>query len=310
MTDPAKIDPNKQRGAILLRIPSKKRRQHHVWRRYLNAWSTNGQVHCLMNNRIFSARTTKVAVEQDFYKIGKLTAADIALIRLLVIDVKGLHPLTRNNHEDFLKMMIAPTVFEGHSAETDDLIDTFHTNALEDYHARIESSFLPLLESALRRDLSFYSDGESCITLFHFMATQHMRTKGIKVKTIDILKQKCNVDASRIWGIMSHMFAANIGMGLYLERTKRKLVLVENTTDEAFVTGDQPLINLHGDGEKPPEALSWYYPISPALALLLTEVNEEPIFSTASLTDLQHFRPHARRKSLILLGRAEDFAKM
>jgi hypothetical protein len=284
-----KIDPSARRSAI----PSspaavKKRRQHHVWQHYLKAWSTDGQLYCLMNGRIFPTGTMTIAVERYFYKIGKLTAADIALIRFLVIDVEGLHPLTRKNHEDFLRMVTAPAMFEGQTMDLDDLIDTFRTNALEDYHAAIEASFLPLLERALRKDISFYSDQQSCITLFHFLASQHMRTKGIKVKTIEILKRKDGLDASRIWGILSHMFATNIGMGVFLQRETRELVLVENTTDLAFITGDQPLVNLNGgDGTKSPAMLSWYYPLSPRLALLLTEVGQEPTFTTASLTSAQ-----------------------
>jgi hypothetical protein len=293
---PKKIDPNTRRRAIPLRQGAvKKRRQHHVWQQYLKPWSTNGQLHCLMDDRIFPTGTTAVAVEQYFYKIGRLTAADIALIRFLVIDVKGSHPLTRKNHEDFLKLVTAPTLFEGESPELDDLIDRFRTNALEDYHAGIEASFLPLLQSALRRDINFYSDDRSCITLFHFLASQHMRTKGIKVKTIDVLKRNSGLDVSRIWGIMSHMIATNIGMSVYLERTKRKLILVENTTDRTFITGDQPLINLHSD--EPPTALSWYYPISPRLALLLTGVDEDPAFSTASLIPTQVSDLNARMVS-------------
>jgi hypothetical protein len=265
----------------------RKHRQHHVWQRYLKAWSNDGQLYCLMDGRVFPAGTTVIAVEQHFYKIGKLTAADIALIRFLVIDVKGLHPLTRRNHEDFLKMVTMPTLFEGASEDLDELIETFRTNALEDYHAGIEASFLPLLESALNKDISFYSDEQSCITLFHFLASQHMRTKGIKVKTIEILERKSGLDASRIWAIMSHMFATNIGMGVYLERKRRQLVLVENTTGLEFITGDQPVINLHGGAQKSPATLSWYYPVSPHLALFLTEVDEEPAFSTAGLTSAQ-----------------------
>jgi Protein of unknown function (DUF4238) len=228
--------------------PDKKRRQHHVWQEYLKAWSVNGQLYCLMDGRIFPTGTTVIAVEQYFYKIGKLTAAGIASIRFLLIDVKGVHPLARKNHEDFLTLVTTPALFEGEAEDLDNLIDTFRTNALEDYHAGIEASFLPLLERALNRDISFYSDEQSRITLFHFLASQHMRTKGIKEKTIEILKRKSNLDVSRIWDIMSHMSATNIGMSLYLEKERRQLVLVENTTELAFITGDQPIINLDGDG--------------------------------------------------------------
>ncbi|PPQ34090.1 hypothetical protein CCR94_00085 [Rhodoblastus sphagnicola] len=141
-----------------------------------------------------------------------------------------------------------------------------------------------VLERALRKDISFYSDEQSCVTLFHFLASQHMRTKGVKVKSIEILKRDHGLDISRIWAVMSHMFATNIGMTVFLERKRRKLILVENTTNLAFITGDQPLINLRGGGGKSPTELCWYYPISPCLALILTEVQEEPAFSTASLT--------------------------
>lgn len=265
----------------------KKRRQHYVWQQYLKAWSTEGHLYCLMNGRIFPTGTTAIAVESYFYKIGKLTTTDVALIKFLLIDVKGVHPLTRKNHENFLKLVTAPALFEGAVSDLDDLLDTFRTNVLEDYHARIETSFLPLLQRALNKDIDFYTDDRSCINLFHFLASQHMRTKSVKAKTIEILKRKNGLDVSRIWGILSHMFATNIGMGVYLERKNRRLVLLENTTELPFITGDQPVVNLHGDGKNPPASLSWYYPISPRLALLLPEVNEDPALSTESLTPAQ-----------------------
>jgi hypothetical protein len=86
---------------------------------------------------------------------------------------------------------------------------------------------------------------------------------------------------------MSHMVATNISMSVFLERKKRRLVLIGNTTQLTFIAGDQPITNLHGGGEKSPAALSWYYPISPHLALLLPEAGEKPAVSTASLTPAQ-----------------------
>lgn len=211
-----------------------------------------------------------------------------------MIEVKGIHPLMRKNHEEFLALVAAPGVFEGETKELDEVIDTFRANALEDYHSGIEASFLPSLKRALREDITFYSDEQSCITLFHYLATQHMRTKGIKVKTIETLHRKSGLDVSRIQDIMSHMAATNIGLSLFLERKKRQLILVENTTDLEFITGDQPIVNLHGDSKNPPKTLSWYYPISPRLALLLPEVDEEPAVSTKGLTSVQVNNLNAR----------------
>jgi hypothetical protein len=81
-----------------------------------------------MDGGIFPTGTKRLAIEQDFYKIGKLTAADIALVRFLLIDVKGVHPL-RKNHEDFLKLITMPALFENEAEGLDDLIDTFRTRA-------------------------------------------------------------------------------------------------------------------------------------------------------------------------------------
>ncbi len=83
------------------------------------------------------------------------------------------------------------------------------------------------------------------------------------------------------------MFAVNIGASLFAEWKKRKLVLVHNHTGVTFVTGDQPIINLHAGTAVPPTKLSLYYPISPCLALILSEPDEEPSFSTESLTSMQ-----------------------
>jgi len=54
-----------------------------------------------------------------------------------------------------------------------------------------------------------------------------------------------------------------------------------------FITGDQPIINMNGDGLRPSTELCFYYPVSPRSALLLPEANEQPAFSSASLTAAQ-----------------------
>jgi hypothetical protein len=135
--------------------------------------------------------------------------------------------------------------------------------------------------------VSFYSTEEGCITFLHFICTQLMRTKGIKARTIEIVKQKNGHDLTRIWDIMSHMFSVNIGASLFLERKKRKLAIIENSTDVPFITGDQPVINLRGNRMQPVTTFSLYYPLAPRLALILSEVDEDPALSTDSLTPTQ-----------------------
>jgi len=270
----------------------KKRRQHHVWQHYLRSWTVDDQLFCLRNGEIFATGTNSVAVDRDFYKLHKLTAEDLALIKMLVIE--PAHPLAKQHHEHLLMQLAGPSRFVEQNRDRlpnieqfDELLDVHQTNALEDYHAGIENSFLPLLDDILKRDLSFYERDDDCINFFHFICTQQMRTKGVKARSIERVRTHDGKDLTRIWDIMTHMFAFNIGMSLFLERKRRELVLIHNSTDVPFITGDQPITNLRGDGIRPPDEVCFYYPVSPSLALLLTEADKEPAFSTESLTSSQ-----------------------
>jgi hypothetical protein len=270
-------------------VEAKKHRQHHVWQHYLRSWTVGGRIFCLGDGRIFATGTSAIAVETDFYKLHKLTAADIVLIRTLVIE--QAHPIAKRNHEEFLQKLMMPLRFVEHNRtklsnidQIDDYIDTFQTNVLEDYHAHIEAAFIPLLDRALCGDIGFYDNTDTCISFLHFLSTQYLRTKGIKNRSIEIVERENGIDMRRIWDVISPMFSLNTGCSLFLERRERKLVLVRNSTDTLFITGDQPVINLHGGGSPPVTKFTLYYPLSPTLALFLCEAGETAPYATDSLT--------------------------
>jgi hypothetical protein len=269
----------------------KKHRQHHVWQHYLQAWAVKGKIFCLRDGKIFRADTKNVAVEHHFYKLHRLTAEDVALLKFFVIDPG--HEYGKRVHENFLNMLLAPRMFVERNRHLlkntamDAFLETQEINVLEDYHASIERSFLPLLRKLTEGDVSFYSNDDDCMTFLHYIATQHMRTKGIKVRIVEGIQQIAGKDISRIWDIASLMFAVNIGGSLYVERKRRQFKLLHNNTEVAFITGDQPVINLHGKRPVPPTEVSLYYPISAKAAVILGEVDEEIPYSTETLTAAQ-----------------------
>jgi hypothetical protein len=55
-------------------IPVKKPSQHHVWQQYLRAWSVDGKVYCLQDDRIFPTGTPVLGMTTDFYKLQPFTA--------------------------------------------------------------------------------------------------------------------------------------------------------------------------------------------------------------------------------------------
>lgn len=266
-----------------------KRRHHHVWQHYLKPWTSGGRIWCLQNGRVFPTGTTAIAVERDFYKLHALTPTDVDLIRHLFADS---HPAAKKNFGQLLDLLYAPfraaeqTRRQSSRIAIDAALDEYASNVLEDYHATIEASFIPMLELALKQDLSFYTD-ERCIPFLNFLSTQYIRTKGIKKRSIALSTENGYPDLSRAWNIMIHMFAANIGASLYSERKRRRLVLINNNTNVPFITGDQPAINLKASSPHPPEKLSIFYPISPQLALILADVDESSLFPEIGLTPEQ-----------------------
>lgn len=268
-----------------------KRQHHHVWQRYLKSWTTSdGSIWCLQNGHTFATGTPVIAVEKDFYKLHKLTNEDVELIKALFD--KG-HPLSKRNHANLLNMVMAPFQITEQvknpqrRAIIEQLLDNYASDVLENYHASIEASFIPSLESALNGDISFYIDDERCIPFLNYLCTQFMRTKGIKERAIKLCDADKSANLGRVWNVLIHMFATNIGASLYRERKQRRLILVRNHTDVPFITGDQPAINLKGTRPRLPENLSIYYPVSPQLALILADVDERPLFPAEGLAAAQ-----------------------
>jgi hypothetical protein len=271
-----------------------KRQHHHVWQRHLKSWATkDGAIWCLQEGRLFATGTPVIAVEKDFYKLQRLTQKDVALLKILF---EHAHPLSTKHHAGLVNDLMRPfqmaELFGGQpklGAEFDRRLDEYASNVLEDYHAGIEVLFLPFLDRALNADIGFYSDPQCCIPFLHYLSTQYMRTKGIKERSIELCNADKSADLARVWNVLIHMFAFNIGSSLFLERRRRKLVLVHNRTEVPFITGDQPAINLKGGARprRPPENLCVYYPIAPQLALFLTDVDEESPFAPEGVTPTQ-----------------------
>jgi hypothetical protein len=55
----------------------KKRKQHYIWRYYLNAWATDEQIFCLRENKIFKTNLMNIGNIRDFYRLKELSNQDI-----------------------------------------------------------------------------------------------------------------------------------------------------------------------------------------------------------------------------------------
>jgi Protein of unknown function (DUF4238) len=251
---------------------AKKPKQHYVWQKYLEAWTEGGALYCLLNGRIFSTGTARVGFENHFYGLKDITDEDLKLLNLLLTR-ENPHPASKSHEELVLRNVLGPTLQARQnpqilkSPQISQLLESYNANAIDNQHTVIESRAVPMLAKLLDEDISWFDDQKQAISFCAFLAAQSMRTRKVKQRTIDRIKANMNVDFSRIWDILGLIFAFRLGATLFFERTTRPPVLVRNETGVDFLTADQPVVNLDADGENPPDTLTFYYPLSPGLAL-------------------------------------------
>ncbi|MEL7608814.1 MAG: DUF4238 domain-containing protein [Bacillota bacterium] len=262
----------------------KKRKQHYVWKHYLEAWTVDGQLFCLRDKNIFPTNLINIAQKRDFYRLNELTENDIALIKLLWIDTSP--PLLRPLHMDLLNgFNLAFEIKKLYEAsgkidlELEKQLDVTMNNLEENFHCGIEGLAIPYLENVRSGDIAFYADEGNRIEFNYFLATQYLRTNHIKehIKTAfsDMPRKyaQFGLNIERVWNVVSHILATNMGYVLSREDSNMQLILLYNNTKIPFITSDQPIVNIRADhlSFDAPTEFELYYPHTPNLALILSE---------------------------------------
>lgn len=263
-----------------------KKNQHYVWQNYLRPWTDDGKLFCLRNGKIFRTNSKNIAVERYFYRTDALTKREIEFIEHLVI--KRAHPVLQRLHRSWLVTFDMPfQMIErwktkgGDPRKLEELEKFVKNNLHEEVHAQLERRAIVFLEFLLKKEIGFYlADGEEKREFLLFLSTQYGRTNKIRTSVLENAargaQDKLGINLEKIWNPLVHIFATNIAFGLSSHNFK--LIFLENQSDLPFITGDQPVLNIHATNIRSGEMvdkLELYYPLSPRLALLLTEERGE-----------------------------------
>jgi hypothetical protein len=252
--------------------------QHYVFRGYLKPWAEHDLIYCLREGRVFYSNLTGVACEKFFYRLQDLTPKEHGLIE----EFFSKHPSEplKAMQKQFMAVYSFPTrlrqqLGKGVNQKFLSALDKVIAEGQEDYHQRIEDSLVVFLQEMLAGNTDFYSDSKQAAAFLYALAVQFTRTKRTIEASVDLIGADfngCNV--RRVTGALSPLMAMAVGHGLYIERDRFKLVLIDNDSDTPFITADQPIVNLQaGYTNKPPEKLELYYPLSPTKAMLLVEIS-------------------------------------
>ena len=254
------------------------RRQHYVWRHYLETWQgKDGLVSCLKDQKIFRPNPSKTMVERDFYKLQKLTRADIFILQKLLIE-KTASPHLRELHktliEQFAYIAEANEKLKVHpnASGTDrEMVRKLTIEAEEKLHCGVEESAKPILEALRNKDGNVIYSDDTAIPFFDFLSHQFFRTKRKRDAIVEAAKGILPAEnVQRIRILLCYCYATNTGGSLYCDRHEFEIIFLDCQADSEFITGDQPVVNILGDKDgRPPEELAFYYPLSPNLAMIL-----------------------------------------
>jgi hypothetical protein len=220
-----------------------------------------------------------VAQKRDFYNIDYLNEEEIKVVRAIAID-PSKNPLVREMNEGWLDFFKFPYEFGDKLKKQFPNMDSLHNllevqphNLGEELQGHIEKDGARFLESLLKQDANFYLNEEDRMSFMLYLSVQYMRTLKIESNLLEMTKKLSKINVKKIWPVLRIIYSTNIGWSLSADPKRFKLVFLKNESDLNFVTADQPVINTYA--AKSPnievEKLEMYYPLSPSLALLITD---------------------------------------
>lgn len=257
-----------------------KRKHHYVWAHYLKAWcvDNNDVYYISQKNNICKDSIFGLSCKKDFYKIQALTGMDIFIAQKIISESD---PILREVHKDFLDNVVTfqclfnSEFLKNSSAKTPSPSEVFQANFFEDYLSTIEKSAVDFLEQLRNGDLQLLENKDSFYDFCYFIGYQFSRTLKIKnaatVSNMNLFGPKETIlrlqeFTNKHWWFMCSFFGTNLAYDLSLNKSY-KTVVINNDSDEVFLTSDQPVININPYGAEG-ECIDFYYPLSERKALL------------------------------------------
>jgi len=271
-----------------------KKNHHYVPQLYLNAWASP-DLYVMINGKIEKRNPKSIAKEKYFYHLEELSQNDLLFIDFMTKNMNE-HALKRNEswkqiYTTFSNITKSINESANKTADDERLIREVRMNTDENLFSSIENEVQAIIK-AIIEEKKIPDKDESLSMLCFFIGMQYFRTKRMKdafersiaetitarqsVMSSDELHFFESLNAHAIWTVLSKYFATNLGLYFYANTIKHHtLYLIHNHTNLAFLTCDQPTINLKASGkyqsEIVPKEFDLYYPISPNLALFFAE---------------------------------------
>lgn len=161
--------------------------------------------------------------------------------------------------------------------EINTALDEAIHNLEEELHSGIESGAIKYIDSILNENIDFYSTEQGCMYFAYYLCVQYMRTQKIQANIFKNSRNIESVNIENVWNVMRHIYATNMAWVLFADRDRFRMILIRNQSEVPLITGDQPVVNTYSVGKldnEPVGEVEFYYPVSPKLAILISEKEE------------------------------------
>lgn len=217
-----------------------------------------------------------VAQERYFYRLHELNPKEKDLIQKLFI--QSSYGALKTANEQWLELFTAlydiKAQIQRQGLMSSAIASVFNEAALqleESLHSAIEGQSKQYLDMLLKQDISFYEDEKAAMDFCLFFAMQYVRTPRILDNMRKNITEIKGIDVTKVWSVAKIIVATDIAWSMFVKRVQYRMSILTSNTSQ-FITGDQPIINTHAvDFEGTPESVEFFYPISPQLALLISE---------------------------------------
>lgn len=263
-------------------------------------WSENNRDvwYTTDSGKVACDSTKGLAREDRFYEVPEITEDQVIIIkRMSMFSNEDLHPHHMKYLDDFLRLQLIDKLYKDSGTYNEELEKTLYAdrcNMFENIHTNHENQAKPILQKLLSdKNLSVLDDKQNMLRFIVYLGHQMTRSKAFR-DTVKLGTSRLNnsfpeqlskaIDDS--WWFLSYMLGMNIGYSLYASRAVSSLCLLINETDESFIAGDDPIVNVHKSladikGINTPEQADFYYPISPKIAFM---INDSEHFGSGIIT--------------------------
>lgn len=246
----------------------------------MGAWRTPRKIWCKRADQPepFYTNTRNVGSERFFYEFKELSLEDLAYIEHVISASQDqeLQDVNRKWVEFFQRTFVLRRELETKEINANSRIELevqlrgAEKMLGEKFHGGVESSAIPILDELRRGSSQFHTDPDKCSAFIIFLCFQYFRTAKLR-NAMAVIDHNLPHDMRRTWPIEAFIYATNVGASLYRQRLGYRVIFLRNTSNTPFITADQPIINLRGVAE---DALDFYYPLSPYLAIIYTGDSE------------------------------------